>query len=87
MAWSGRFSPPGVEHFGDGIDYIHIVDCDDNGFPQILVTFDVGRDTDGVRCHVYGVNALMFIIADFHKQCDDWLTVDSTYKNNRLITF
>ena len=51
----------GVEHLGDGVDDIHIVDSDDDGFPQVLVALDMGGDADGVRCHVYGVNALVFI--------------------------
>ena len=51
----------GVEHLGDGIDDIHIVNGDDDGLPQVLVALDVGGDADGVRCHVYGVNVLVFI--------------------------
>ena len=51
----------GVDTFGDGVDHIHIVDGDDDRFPQILITFDVGGDADGVRCTVYGANALVFI--------------------------
>ena len=51
----------GVQYLGDGVDDIHIVDCNDDGFPQVLVALDVGGDADGVRCHVHGVNALMFI--------------------------
>ena len=35
-----------VQYLGDGVDHIHIIDGDDNGFSQILVTFDVGRHTD-----------------------------------------
>ena len=50
-----------VEHLGDGVDDIHVIDGDDNVLPQILVALDVGGDADGVRCHVYGVNALVFI--------------------------
>ena len=62
----------GVEHLGDGIDDIHVVDGDDDGFPQILVALDVGGDADlvddvgdqafdAVGQRVYGVNALVFI--------------------------
>ena len=62
----------GVENLGDGIDHIHIVDCNDDGFSQILVALDVGRDADlvddagdqtfdTVGQYVYGVNALVFI--------------------------
>ena len=51
----------GVQDLGDGIDHVHVVHRDDDGLPQILVALDVGRDADGVRCHVYGVNALVFI--------------------------
>ena len=61
--WGGAegFGHLRVEHLGDGVNHIHIVDGDDNGLPQILVALDVGGDADGVRCHVYGVNALVFI--------------------------
>ena len=62
----------GVEHLGDGIDHVHIVDGDDDGLPQVLVALDMGRDTDFVDDagdqslnivgqRVYGVNALVFI--------------------------
>ena len=51
----------GVEHLGDGVDHIHVIDGDDNGLPQILVALDMRRDADGVCYHVYGVNALVFI--------------------------
>ena len=51
----------GVEHLGNGVDHIHIIHGDDDGLPQILVALDVGGNADGVRCHVYGVNALVFI--------------------------
>ena len=50
-----------VQYLGDGIDHIHVVNGDDDGFAQVLVTLDMGRNTDGVRRHVYGVNALVFI--------------------------
>ena len=33
----------GVEDLGNGVDHVHIAHCDDDGFPQILVTLDVGR--------------------------------------------
>ena len=36
----------GVQYLGDGVDDVHIVDGDDNGFPQILIALDMGRDTD-----------------------------------------
>ena len=36
-----------IQYLGDGIDHIHIVDGNDDGFPQILVSLDVGGDTKG----------------------------------------
>ena len=51
----------GVQYLGDGVDDVHVVDGNNDGFPQVLVALDVGGDADGVRCHVHGVNALMFI--------------------------
>ena len=36
----------GVEYFGDGVDHIHVVDGNDDGFPQVLVALDVGGNTD-----------------------------------------
>ena len=51
----------GVEYLGDGIDDVHVVDGDDNGFPQVLVALDMGGDTDLVGWGVYGINILMFI--------------------------
>ena len=36
-----------VQHLGDGVDHIHIVDRDDDGFPQVLIALDMGRDADG----------------------------------------
>ena len=38
----------GVQYFGDGIDDIHIVDGDDDGFPQVLIALDVGGNADFV---------------------------------------
>ena len=51
--YSGRrglegFRHLGVEYLGDGVDDVHIVDRDDDGFPQILVALDVGGDADFV---------------------------------------
>jgi len=51
----------GVEYLGDGVDHIHIVDGNNDGFPQILITLNMGWNTDGVYHAVYGVNALVFI--------------------------
>ena len=34
----------GIQYLGDGVDHIHVVDGDDDGFPQVLVAFDVGRN-------------------------------------------
>ena len=61
--WGGAegFGYLRVEDLCDGVDHDHVVDGDDDGLPQVLVALDVGGDTDGVRCHVYGVNALVFI--------------------------
>ena len=36
----------GVEHLGDGVDHIHVIDGDDNGLPQILIALDVGGNAD-----------------------------------------
>ena len=36
----------GVQYFRDGVDHIHVVDGNDDGFPQVLVALDVGRDAD-----------------------------------------
>ena len=63
---SGRSGLEGLCHLGiqnlcNGVDHIHVIDGDDNGLPQILVALDMRRDADGVCCHVYGVNALVFI--------------------------
>lgn len=35
-----------IEHLGDGIDDIHVVDGDDDGLPQVLIALDVGRHAD-----------------------------------------
>lgn len=51
----------GIQDFCNGVDHIHVVHRDDNGLPQVLIALDVGGNADGVRCHVYGVNALVFI--------------------------
>ena len=51
----------GVEHLGDGIDHIHVIDGDYDGLPQVLVALNVGGNTDDVRYAVYGVNVLKFI--------------------------
>ena len=51
----------GIELLGDAIDDVVVVHHHAHGFPQVLVALDVGGDADGVRCHVHGVNALMFI--------------------------
>ena len=51
----------GVQNLGDGVDDVHVVDGDNDGLPQILVALDVGGNADGVRCHVHGVNVLVFI--------------------------
>ena len=61
-----------VKHLGDGIDHIHVVDGNDDSFPQVLITLDVSGDTDlvddtgdhgldAVGQRVYGVNVLVFI--------------------------
>ena len=61
-----------VQYLGDGIDDIHVIYRNDDGFPQVLVAFDMGGDTDFVDDtgdhgfdtigqRVYGVNALVFI--------------------------
>ena len=36
----------GVQYFCDGVDDVHVVDGNDDSFPQILIAFDVGRDAD-----------------------------------------
>ena len=61
--WRGTegFCDLRVQYLGDGVDYIHVVHGNDDRLPQILVDLDVGRDADGVCCHVYGVNTLVFI--------------------------
>ena len=58
-----------IQYLGDGIDHVHIVDGNDDGFPQVLVALDMGGNTNTVYCHVRGVNALMFIklILLYHK--------------------
>ena len=35
-----------IEHLGDGIDDIHVIDGDDDGLPQVLIALDVGRHAD-----------------------------------------
>ena len=58
----------GVQYLGDGVDHVHVVYGDDDGFPQILVALDMGGDADfvdddgdqsfdAVGRLVYGVNA------------------------------
>ena len=51
----------GVQNLGDGVDDVHVVDGDNDGLPQILVALDMGGNANGIRCHVHGVNALVFI--------------------------
>ena len=61
-----------IQYFGDGIDDVHVIYRNDDGFPQVLVAFDMGGNTDfvddagdhgfdAVGQRVYGVNALVFI--------------------------
>ena len=35
-----------IQNLGDGVDHVHVIDGDDDGFAQVLIAFDVGRDTD-----------------------------------------
>ena len=54
-----------VEHLGDGVDHIHVVDGNDDGFPQVLIALDVGRDADFVddACD-HGFNAVFIRTAE-----------------------
>ena len=36
----------GIEHLGDGVDHVHILDGEDDGLPQILIALDVGGHAD-----------------------------------------
>ena len=36
----------GIEHLGDGVDHVHVLDGQDDGLAQILVALDVGGDAD-----------------------------------------
>ena len=42
------FGHLGIQDLGDGVDHIHIVYGDDDGFSQILIAFDVGGNADFV---------------------------------------
>ena len=35
-----------IQHLGNGVDHVHISHGDDDGFPQILISFDVCRNAD-----------------------------------------
>ena len=39
----------GIEHLCDGVDDVHVLHCDENGFTQILVALDVGGYADLVN--------------------------------------
>ena len=36
----------GVEDLGDGVDHVHVLDGEDDGLAQVLVTLDVGGHAD-----------------------------------------
>ena len=42
-----------VENFCDGVDYVHIVNCDQNRLAQILIALDVRRNADFVDDRSY----------------------------------
>ena len=48
----------GIQHLGNGVDYVHIPHGNDDCLPQILVALDVGGDTNLVDdvCH-HGLDA------------------------------